>query len=209
MRGLFPAGLKCPVLFLALCTCFALLTAGCSVTTNNGNCDAQGGGNSVSCGQLNKHAGTSSTPIPSASSAEAGSGSLSSTLSAGSIRWSGSVTIPNAGGGSGFLNLDQLPPSDTAGYLGWSVGASACAGGTCVWAYGIDVSIWTGSGPPPDYSQCREWAQTHGLGDLYIPAQTGTELCLITAAGHTAFLQITGIDNSTDTASANVTIWTG
>jgi len=151
----------------------------------------------------------SSSSISSTSSAEAGSGSLPSTLSAGSIRWSGSVTIPNADGGSGFLNLDQLPPSDTAGYLGWSVGASACAGGTCVWAYGLDVSIWTGSGPPPDYSQCREWAQTHGLGDAYTPAQTGTELCLITAAGHTAFLQITGIDNSTDTASANVTIWTG
>jgi hypothetical protein len=157
---------------------------------------------------LNENAGTSPAPTPGASSAEAGSGSLPSTLSPESIRWSGSVTIPNASGDSGFLNLDQLPPSDTAGDLGWSVGASACAGGSCVWASGLDVSTWTGSGPP-DYSQCREWAQTHGLGDAYIPAQAGTELCLITAAGHTALLQITGIDNSTNTASANVTIWTG
>jgi hypothetical protein len=59
VRGLFRAGLKCPVLFLALCTCFALVTTGCSVTTNNGNCDAQGGGNSVSCGQR----GNSSSPV--------------------------------------------------------------------------------------------------------------------------------------------------
>jgi hypothetical protein len=50
VRGVSHAALRSHVLFLVLCTCFALVTTGCSVTTNSGNCDAQGGGNAVSCG---------------------------------------------------------------------------------------------------------------------------------------------------------------
>lgn len=61
MRRVIRAGLQRSVLFLALCTCFALVTAGCSMTTNNGSCDAQGGGNTVSCGQQ----GNSSSPTAS------------------------------------------------------------------------------------------------------------------------------------------------
>lgn len=61
MRRVIRAGLQCSVLFLALCTCFALVTTGCSTTTNNGSCDAQGGGNTVSCGQR----GNSSSPTAS------------------------------------------------------------------------------------------------------------------------------------------------
>jgi hypothetical protein len=51
MSGVPRATLQSHVLALALCACFALASAGCSLTTNNGNCDAQGGGNTVSCGQ--------------------------------------------------------------------------------------------------------------------------------------------------------------
>lgn len=155
--------------------------------------------------------GTAATSAPTsgASSGEGGAASLPPNPSAGSIRWRGSVTIPNGGGDGGFLDMDQLPPADTtAGYLAWFVGAGGCATSSCIYDSGLDVSMWTGS-RPPDYSQCQESAQTHGLGVQYVPAQTSTELCLITAAGHTAFLQVTGIDTSTNTASANVTIWTG
>jgi hypothetical protein len=66
--------LPCPkrrsrVLIVTLSACIALASAGCSMTTNNGDCDAQGGSNAVSCAA----AGGSESPDPAGSAALSGS----------------------------------------------------------------------------------------------------------------------------------------
>jgi hypothetical protein len=79
VKGVSHVAFRNYALVLALCTCFTQVTAGCSVTNNSGSCDAQGGGNAVSCGQ----SVNSANPTASARSLVTGS-SASPSASGGS-----------------------------------------------------------------------------------------------------------------------------
>jgi hypothetical protein len=64
---------------LALCICFALITAGCGTTNNNGSCDAQGGANKVNCIQQIQPS-TSAASVQPTSSRGLGTGQPPSTV---------------------------------------------------------------------------------------------------------------------------------
>lgn len=49
-------------MLVTLLACVALMAGGCSLTSNNGNCDAQGGSNPVTCTQSGNGAGHSDAP---------------------------------------------------------------------------------------------------------------------------------------------------
>jgi hypothetical protein len=83
-------GRRRQALFLVLLVGLAWAAAGCSMTTNNGNCDAQGGNNAVSCAAAPASA-------PSASALAGSSGPASSASLAASPASAGSSAGPPSG----------------------------------------------------------------------------------------------------------------
>jgi len=107
-------------LAVTLSTCMALVNAGCSVTTNNGNCDSQGGGNAVSCAQSadsGSSAGVVGSPGAASSAALSGSSATS-----GSSRSQGSPSFQPAPAASPLTtNIPVLKPITDPGFsLVWS-----------------------------------------------------------------------------------------
>jgi hypothetical protein len=58
----FRTGCTSQPVLVTLQACLALVTGGCSLTSENGNCDAQGGSNPVTCTQSENGAGESTAP---------------------------------------------------------------------------------------------------------------------------------------------------
>lgn len=58
----FRTGCTSQPVLITLLACLALVIAGCSLTSDNGNCDAQGGSNPVTCTQSENGAGDSAAP---------------------------------------------------------------------------------------------------------------------------------------------------
>ena len=66
MSAIFRVGKRNQVRVVILSICFALITVACSTTNNNGNCNAQGGNNGVTCIQSgNPAVGSSTDQTPS------------------------------------------------------------------------------------------------------------------------------------------------
>jgi len=112
--------------------------------------------------------------------------------------WSGPIAIASGGGG---IDLDYNPPthgSDNLTYDAYN-GFQSSSGD-------YKMAQWTGSSTP-SRDQCTHFVDTHSYTSL--PAQSGSSYCLLTAGGHTAYLQVTGMNATLDngTVYARAMIW--
>lgn len=112
--------------------------------------------------------------------------------------WSGPIAIASGGGG---IDLDYNPPAHGPNDLTYNpyngFGSSSS---------NYQMAQWNGSSPP-SRDQCTRFVDTHSYTSL--PAQSGSSYCLLTAGGHTAYLQVTGTDATLDngTVYARAAIW--
>jgi hypothetical protein len=152
----------------------------------------------------NASAGNSPVTTSPASSETSPAPAPPATPTAGTVRWQGPIAIPGTVNGGYGIDLDLVPPTGSGSYsvtYGYTEGNSG---------YGdidaADIATWPGA-KPPSYAQCREWALTNPLfGE---PVSPGTQLCLITGEGRTAYLKVIAFDGSTRSVSANAVIWNG
>jgi len=112
--------------------------------------------------------------------------------------WGGPIAIASGGGG---IDLDYNPPAHGSNNLTFDPynGFQSSSGN-------YHMAQWNGSSPP-SRDQCTRFVGTHALNSL--PVQSGSSYCLLTAGGHTAYLQVTGINTTLDngTVYARATIW--
>lgn len=140
---------------------------------------------------LASHAGGHAVPAPSLTSGVHSKGSTTANMV---VRWHGQIGIGDLG-----IDLDDLPPTaDPNSYTLWDVSGVLQAGNN------VTFAAWTGAANP-SYAQCHEWVLTHGAQQVQ-PA-TGMQMCVLTAAGRTALVTITGLSNGDDTAEAKATVW--
>ena len=121
-----------------------------------------------------------------------------SSVASGHPVWSGPIAIASAGGG---IDLDYNPPTHGSNDLTFDPfnGFGSSSGN-------YQMAQWNGSSPP-SRDQCTHFVDTHSYTTL--PAQSGSSYCLLTASGHTAYIQVTGIDATLDngTVYARAAIW--
>lgn len=112
--------------------------------------------------------------------------------------WSGPIAIASGGGG---IDLDYNPPAHGSNNLTYNQydGFQSDSGN-------YQMAQWSGSSSP-SRDQCTRFVDTHSSNSL--PAQSGSSYCLLTTGGHTAYLQVTGIDATLDngTVYARATMW--
>lgn len=112
--------------------------------------------------------------------------------------WSGPIAISSNGGG---IDLDFIPPTSGPNSLIFDQinGFRSSTGN-------YHMAQWNGASTP-SRDQCTRFVDAHQYTSL--PAQPGSAYCLLTGAGHTAYLQVTNIDANLDngTVYARVTIW--
>lgn len=119
-------------------------------------------------------------------------------MASGHPIWSGPIAIASGGGG---IDLDYNPPTHGSDNLTYDPfnGFQSSSGD-------YRLASWTGSSPP-GRDQCTHFVGTHSYTSL--PAQSGSSYCLLTAGGHTAYLQVTGFNATLDngTVYARAEIW--
>jgi hypothetical protein len=109
--------------------------------------------------------------------------------------WSGPVAIAESGNG---LDFDSKPPGSGSNALSYD--------GSVLYTNGsLEIAPWTGSSAPTG-AQCSTWAQTHPSTQQ--TANAGTGYCLLTGQGHTVYLLVTSVSQSTSTVYAQATVWT-
>jgi len=110
-------------------------------------------------------------------------------------RWQGQIGIGNLG-----IDLDDLPPTVDPNTF-----TLAVVSGDLQVGPNARFAAWTGAANP-SYAQCHEWVLTNGTQQDE-GAATGMQLCVLTAAGRTALVTITGLSNDDATAEARATVW--
>jgi hypothetical protein len=112
--------------------------------------------------------------------------------------WSGPIAIASGGGG---IDLDYNPPAHGSNNLTYDPYNGFGSG-----SGNYQMAQWNGSSQP-SLAQCTHFVHTHSVTSL--PAQSGSSYCLLTTGGHTAYLQVTGVDATLDngTIYARATIW--
>lgn len=112
--------------------------------------------------------------------------------------WSGLLAIASGGGG---IDLDYNPPAHGSSNLTFDPvnGFRSDTGN-------YRMAQWNGASPP-SRDQCKNFVGTHSYTSL--PVQSGSSYCMLTDGGHTAYLQVTGIDATLDngTVYARAMIW--
>jgi hypothetical protein len=109
------------------------------------------------------------------------------------VRYQGPIAVNSNG-----VDLDAIPPATNDN----NPTLYQDAGGV-LRTYNATVAVWTGSSMPT-YSQCHNLALTQG-GGASPQLTSGLDVCVITAAGHTAYVQIS--NQSTNGWEAHVTVW--
>jgi hypothetical protein len=107
--------------------------------------------------------------------------------------WSGPIAIASGGGG---IDLDYNPPTHGSNNLTFDPfnGFRSDTGN-------YKMAQWNGSSPP-SRDQCTHFVNTHSYTSL--PVQSGSSYCLLTAGGHTAYLQVASIDTTLDNGTVYV-----
>ena len=179
------AGWRYQVPIAVLLVCFTLGTAACSTTNNNGNCNAQGGSNGVTCIVPASTAAGSHPPPGSPSSKAVGS------VTGWSVLWSGPVGITGNG-----LNFDDQPrPSPQSADIYYN--------GSLYSASSAILAVWQQT-QAPTAGQCQAWVTTHPSSSVS-NLTAGMQICLQTGQGRPVLLDVQSVTG--EELDADAKIW--
>lgn len=176
------------------------LTAFRSPSGTNANNSGQNQHPSVSfTGSAASTAAGSSTPHTTPTGGTQGTSAPLPEVGNDTIQWQGPITF-----GKNGVSLDDIPPDNARSfpdilYVG-STNSSSGYNFSTNWSF----ALWTGSGVP-SRDQCS--ALVSGSGVTGVVAANNALICIKTADGRIALVQIQGVDTTNDIVSAYARVW--